>query len=343
MVLGNLLKLIHFQRRPSTTFHFSVERQYHSVRSSFPAEVDCKLVISRFNSHGVWRRVYNMLQAAFSQGDINHITGDIHYVGSLLRRDRTILTILDCAPMAVLRGWRRQFFQLFWLQLPVRRAALITTISEFSKSEILRYVHCPPAKVRVIGVPVGTEFRADLKKFNHECPVILQIGTQPNKNLERVAEAIRNLPCRLRVIGTLSDSQRATLESCGVEYSNAVSLADAELLEEFHQCDMLVFASTYEGFGMPIVEANAVGRPVVAGNVCSMPEVASDAACLVDPYQAESIRAGILRIIEDRPYRDSLIRNGFLNARRFTPVAIADQYHQTYLEIQRKSCITPRG
>jgi len=336
-------KLVHFQRRPSTTFHFSVERQYHSVRSSFPAEVDCSLVISRFNSHGVWRRVYNMVQAALLQRDINHITGDIHYVGSLLRRDRTILTILDCAPMTALRGWRRQVFQLFWLQLPVRRAALITTISEFSKSEILRYVHCSPAKVRVIGVPVGIEFRADVKEFNPKCPVILQIGTQPNKNLERVVEAIRNLSCRLRIIGTLSNPQRSILASCGTEYSNAVSLTGAQLVEEFQRCDLLVFASTYEGFGMPIVEANAIGRPVIAGNVCSMPEVASDAACLVDPFSADSIRAGIVRVIEDQRYRENLIRNGFLNAQRFTPEAIAHQYHQTYLEVHLKSCSTPRG
>ena len=331
------MKLVHFQRRPSTTFHFSVERLFHSVRTNLPAQVDCRLVISRFSSNGVWRRLYNMVQAALLEGDVNHITGDIHYVGYLLSRRRTILTILDCAPMSSLAGWRRRLFQLFWLRLPARRAALITTISEFSKAEILRYVRCRPDKIRVIGVPAGAEFGADLKDFNEERPRILQVGTQPNKNLERVAEALRSLPCSLRVIGELSDSQREILNSCGIDYSNTSSLTNTQLLEEFRQCDVLVFASTYEGFGMPIVEANAVGRAVVAGNVCSMPEVASDAACLVDPFQVDSIRRGIQRVIQDRTYREALIRNGLDNARRFTPKAIASQYLQIYLEVYDES------
>ena len=100
---------------------------------------------------------------------------------------------------------------------------------------------------------------------------------------------------------------------------------------------MLVFASTYEGFGMPIVEANAVGRAVVAGNVCSTPEVASDAACLVDPFQVDSIRRGIQRVIQHRTYRETLIRNGLYNARRFTAKAIASQYLQIYLEVYDES------
>jgi glycosyltransferase involved in cell wall biosynthesis len=242
--------------------------------------------------------------------------------------------------MAFLRGWRRRLFQRFWLQWPARRCCLITTISEFSKSEILRYVACPPAKIRVIGVPVGSEFRADRKEFNERCPLVLQLGTQPNKNLERVAEALRGLSCRLRIIGTLSVTQRAALTASGVEYTSVSSLTDADLVEEFRQCDMVVFASTYEGFGMPIVEANAMGRPVVAGNACSMPEVASDAACLVDPLDIESIRTGILSIFRDDVYRDGLVRKGFINARRFTPEAIARQYQQAYIDIHQSVCAT---
>ncbi len=74
------------------------------------------------------------------------------------------------------------------------------------------------------------------------------------------------------------------LEECKIEYENFIDISNEELVKKFIECDMLLFASTYEGFGMPIVEANIVGRPVITSNILSMPEVAGDAAILVDPF-----------------------------------------------------------
>jgi glycosyltransferase involved in cell wall biosynthesis len=68
-----------------------------------------------------------------------------------------------------------------------------------------------------------------------------------------------------------------------------------------------------------------------------MPEVAGDAACLVDPFDVESIRAGILRVLDDAPYRDELIRRGFENARRFRTEAIADQYAALYWQVAARA------
>ncbi len=66
-----------------------------------------------------------------------------------------------------------------------------------------------------------------------------------------------------------------------------------EVVDQYHKCDLVSFVSTYEGFGMPIVEANAIGRPVFTATVASMPEVAADAACLVDPFDVQAIRNGV--------------------------------------------------
>jgi glycosyltransferase involved in cell wall biosynthesis len=100
---------------------------------------------------------------------------------------------------------------------------------------------------------------------------------------------------------------------------------------------MVIFASTYEGFGLPIIEANAVGRPVVTSDIYSMPEVAGDAACLVNPFDVSNIRTGVLRVIQDESYRRKLIENGFKNVERFKPNAIAQQYLELYKELFRKS------
>jgi glycosyltransferase involved in cell wall biosynthesis len=98
-----------------------------------------------------------------------------------------------------------------------------------------------------------------------------------------------------------------------------------------------MFASTYEGFGLPIIEANAVGRPVVTSHLWSMPEVAGKSALLVDPYDVASIRDGVLSIIEDAHLRSVLIKNGLENIKRFRLSLIAEQYSALYQEVYLKS------
>ncbi len=93
-----------------------------------------------------------------------------------------------------------------------------------------------------------------------------------------------------------------------IDYENFVNLKMKNYLKSIKRCDILFFASTYEGFGMPIVEANIVGRPVITSNFYSMPEVAGDSALIVDPYNIDEIRNGILKIINDDVNRNELIK-----------------------------------
>ena len=116
------------------------------------------------------------------------------------------------------------------------------------------------------------------------------------------------------------------LNENNIDYANFTYLSDEEVFEQYKECDMLSFVSTYEGFGMPIVEANTVGRPVITSNLLSMPEVAGDAALIVNPYNIDEIRNGILKIINDDIYRNNLIHNGYENVKRFNLNDIAEQY-----------------
>ena len=326
------MKITFFQRRPQPG-HFSIERLFHDVRAAMPAGVDCRVKIARFFSLGFWRRLYNMLEAPFFQGVINHVTGDIHYVVLLLPKRKTILTIHDCASLERLQGWRREVLRLFWYTLPVRRAGLITVNSETTKSELLRHVRCDPEKVRVVHCCVSPAFQPDPQLFRAEHPRVLQVGTAKNKNLLRVAAALAGMPCHLHIIGRLETEQQAALERHGIEHSASGNIDDAGIVAAYRACDLVVFASTIEGFGMPIVEANAVGRPVVTSNAYSMPEAAGAAACLVDPLDPASIREGVLRVVNDPVYRRQLIDHGYANARRFTAKAIAIRYAEIYHEL----------
>jgi glycosyltransferase involved in cell wall biosynthesis len=189
----------------------------------------------------------------------------------------------------------------------------------------------------VVHCCVSHDFKPFPRVFDAKKPHILQVGTSETKNLLRVAEALKGITCHLQIVGRLSGVQEATLKRFGIEFSTFANISDQQLVEIYKQCDMVIFASTYEGFGLPILEANAVGRPVITGNILSMPEVAGDAACLVDPFDVESIRTGILKVIRDPVYREELIQFGFKNVERFKPQKIVEEYVKLYKEILRTS------
>jgi glycosyltransferase involved in cell wall biosynthesis len=93
---------------------------------------------------------------------------------------------------------------------------------------------------------------------------------------------------------------------------------------------MVVFASLYEGFGLPILEAQAMGRPVITSNFGAMREAAGDGALLVDPYSVEAIREAVLRIKREPALREDLIAKGRENAERFRAEAVAARYAELY-------------
>ncbi len=312
---------------------FSLERVFAEVRSYLPADVRPAVAGCPRKSQGVLNRLVNILWARRNQSDVNHVTGDVHYVTYLLRKRRTVLTIADCAPLERFRGLKRFLLWFFWYWLPEKRCRRITVISEFTKTRVLAHLWCSPEKIEVVHCPVPDGFTASPRPFDSERPVVLQVGTGWNKNVERVAEALQGVSCRLEILGPLSKTQRALLTSGGVDFHDQAELDSEALMALYRRCDLVVFASLYEGFGLPILEAQATGRPVVTSDRCSMPEVAGEAACLVDPESVESIRAGILRVIHDREFREALVRKGFENVERFAPDRVAGRYAAIYRQM----------
>ena len=123
------------------------------------------------------------------------------------------------------------------------------------------------------------------------------------------------------------------LEQNKINYRNKQFVPFSEIKAAYEECDMLSFVSLYEGFGMPVIEAQAVGRPVLSSNVASIPEVAGNGALLVDPTDVTAIRAGIMQIIEDDQFRTKLINRGRENVKRFQIEKIAAQYKELYEEV----------
>ena len=178
----------------------SIERLFEGIRKALPVSIECAVQVSPRFSRGIWSRLVNVVAAARHQGQINHVTGDVHYLALGLDGKRTVLTIHDCVSLERLRGWRLTVFRKLWYEWPIRRATVVTVISESTRRELLRHVPCEAAKIRVVMNCVGIDFAPSPKAFNAVEPEILHLGTGANKNLERLVPALAGLPCRLHII-----------------------------------------------------------------------------------------------------------------------------------------------
>jgi glycosyltransferase involved in cell wall biosynthesis len=318
--------VVFFQRKPYPTGHYSLEAFFSDLRRRLEGHIEARVVKGRFYSRGFFRRLAIGLEAAFRQGEVNVVAGDIHFVTLFLSGRRTLLMIPDCGFLHFSKGIRRFIEKWFWLSLPVWRASRVVTISEFCRQEIIQNAPCDPEKVIVIPVAIGEHFVYTPRPFRTQRPVLLQVGQSPNKNIPRIIRAIQGMDVRLVMIGELAPENARMLEACGIDYVSRCNLTDEEVFWEYVNCDALIFPSLYEGFGMPILEAQAVGRPVITSDRPPMTWVSGGAACLVDPFSVDSIRQGIAKVLGDEAYRQDLVTRGLINVRRFRPDAIARQY-----------------
>jgi glycosyltransferase involved in cell wall biosynthesis len=323
-------------RKPS--LFFSIENVFNLVAEILSARPDLRIdktVLPRagLSLSGLWA---NRKAVRRENADLFHITGDVHYICFFLPAGKTVLTIHDCVFMEQSSGIKRWALKKIFLDWPVSRCRYITTISEKTRRDIMHFTGCAESRIQVIPNPVNTAIPFVDRPFNAERPVILFIGSTPNKNLTRAIEALKGIPCSLHIVGEIPASRKTELESAGIDHVNFLGLTDAEMIERYRQADLVLFPSTYEGFGMPIIEGQTAGRVVVTSNLSPMKEVAGEGAALVDPEDADSIRQAIQKILKDRAYRERLVERGFENIRLYEPGAVAMQYYTLYQKMLKQ-------
>lgn len=324
--------LILFYRKPVPHF-FSIEKIFDAIALTLPKELNVQKRYLPHHTSSIKKIVLNLLFAKRQQADVYHVTGDVHYAVMALPRSRTILTIHDCIFLYQYSGVKKWFFHKLLLQWPVKHCKVVTTISEQTKRDIVKFSGCNPDKIRVINNPLSAAVYYQPKPFNSAQPVFLFLGSTPNKNLDRVIEAVKDIPCVLDIVGIIPEDQEKKLRQYNIQFNQSSRLSEQELAEKYVSCDLLLFPTLFEGFGLPIIEAQQAGRPVLTSARSPMQEVAGGAACLVDPENVDSIRQGIVKIINEQGYREQLVKDGFENTRRFEPQAIAQQYYSLYKEV----------
>jgi glycosyltransferase involved in cell wall biosynthesis len=256
--------------------------------------------------------------------------------------------------------------QLQWtVQRTVRRAAKILTVSEFSRAAILK-VYSDLEEDHVVAVPnaAASQFRPvsgelasaeTRKRFSIHEPFILSVGDlQPRKNqiglINAFAKLIRAYPQlkhSLVLAGKetwFADRVREAARESGVSdrirFCGFVS--DRELLHLYNACDLSVFPSFYEGFGLPALESMACGRALVCSNTAALPEVVDGAALLVDPYVVDEIVRAIADLLLDSELRARMERLGLQRAAHFSWQKAARQTMEVYQEVAERNVAARR-
>jgi glycosyltransferase involved in cell wall biosynthesis len=237
---------------------------------------------------------------------------------------------------------RRSWMQLrLTVRRTARRAAQITTLSEYSRRDISETYGIDPEVITVTPAAAATMFKplkdeTELqrvrKTYGIDGDYILSLcSIQPRKNLRRLIEAY-SLLRRLHPEGklptlvlagkrgwleneTMQAAQRDEL-SADIRFTGYV--ADEHLNALYNGATCFVYPSYFEGFGLPILEAMRCGTPVIAGNRTSIPEVAGEAALLFDPFDVPSLVEALKRILNDAEYRETLGARGLQRAGEFS-------------------------
>jgi glycosyltransferase involved in cell wall biosynthesis len=223
----------------------------------------------------------------------------------------------------------------FWKN--IQKSDRIITVSHFIKGEIIDLLKYDEERIKVIynGVDHANFKPYDdllLSEFReaHNLPekFILFVGSiEPRKNLKTVLMGYNALPdtfkreCKFVLAGFSGWKNAEVMDIIRRERDNIVYLgylSDRELAYLYNLATVFIYASLYEGFGLPPLEAMACGTPVIVSRSSSLPEICSDAAYYVDPHSIDSIAQGMLNIFSDHALREDMVQRGIVRSQSFS-------------------------
>lgn len=252
---------------------------------------------------------------------------------------RVVLTVHDLSPQLLPQYYNLKARAWHWfINIPklINRANRLIAVSEFTKMSLVKQLGVSADKITV--APLGVDhdnFRPNLSvdrlreiRNSYSLPgdFVLFVGTvEPRKNLQRLIQAFEQVgePISLVIAGKLGWKYSALLK----QIENSPKRRFIKLLGYVPEADkpyimklarVFAWPSLYEGFGLPVLEAMAVGTPVLTSNVTSLPEVAGDAALLVDPYNISDIANGIETLHTDNSIRSHYTAKGLERSKQFT-------------------------
>jgi glycosyltransferase involved in cell wall biosynthesis len=232
------------------------------------------------------------------------------------------------------------------------------TVSDFTASRMKSLLGIRPEKIRVVKEGVESHFKkiTDKKKlvrterkFNLRTPFFFYAGSlSPRKNMPNIIRAFLKIKDAIpHVIYVTGGDSWLDAEVHDMIQRNALSdriirlgyISEEDLVTMYSLADCYLYPSLYEGFGLPILEAQACGCPVITSNASSCPEVAGDGAIIVDPRDPDDMARAMARVVSDRRLRNRLVKAGLENCRRYSWDTTARSIHAIFMSgLNDKTC-----
>lgn len=310
-------------------------------------------------AHHPWERWALGIELATAPVDVLH-SPDFIPPRRFRHRWARVITVHDFAflrwPELVTPDARRYYGQI---GRAVAEAERIIAVSEATRRDLIELVD-PGAEAKTVVIPEGVDpifhpidrgmaRRRVRERFGIDSPYFLFVGTiEPRKNLPLLFAAFRRLRERLgreapRLVlagarGWLDDGIEKAAASLGDGARFLGRVADKDLVALYNDAIGHVLVSTYEGFGLPPLEAMACGTPTLVAKAASLPEVVGDAGRYVDPEDVESIAEGLWQLWDDAALRRCLGERGRARAAAFTWERVAEQTSAAYA--QAAACVS---
>jgi glycosyltransferase involved in cell wall biosynthesis len=288
------------------------------------------------------------LQYFTGEFDVYHC---VHHLMPPTKARPRLMTVHDLRRHKLPELYARSKFKTL-LERAIRSADHFIAVSESTKNDLCEIFDVPEVKVDVVYHAAALAFEPAPEA---EKPVIKKVlsksvGTaldryllafsspDRRKNIYRVIEAFNmasdRLPADMKLVLVGSPPRGdESLAGAGIT-DRVVAAGPMEDVSSLLRCaDGLVFASCYEGFGIPVLEAFSCGVPVITSNVSSLPEVAGDAAVYVDPYSSRSIAEAMVALCGDAGLRERLVRSGLERNRLFTWKKTAEKTLEVYRKL----------
>ena len=248
---------------------------------------------------------------------------------------KVVVTIHDVIPHVFPKFYLSNYIEHLYYEVMIRlsiyRSDKIITISEFSKQELIKYYQVPADKIVVIPLACSDKFRVldhesieKVKtKYQLKRPYILTIGgSEYRKNVKTVLEAYDkelNKQYDLIVIGGSwrgRDLANEYKDKDGIKFLTGIP--DDDLVALYNGATVFVYASIYEGFGLPLLEAMQSGTPVIAADSSCLYEVAGDAAVYFRPVDVIELKKRIKAVLIDCRHCNDMISAGFARAQLYS-------------------------
>lgn len=252
-----------------------------------------------------------------------------------------VVTIHDLIPYIMPETVGRSYLIKFLEEMPtiIKEASKIITVSEYSKKDIIKFF--PHAEGKVFVTPLATNNiykpinKTKCKKYlsqhyNITSPFLLYIGGfSPRKNIRSLLFSFSKLcksndfNLKLVIVGSIREEKEILIELCKkLDIFDKIIfpgfIDENEVPIFYNCCEIFIYPSLYEGFGLPPLEAMSCGSVVITSNTTSIPEVVKDGGILINPYDNDELYETIIKVLSNINYRKTLKKKALVQAKEFS-------------------------